>query len=72
MQYVPVAEAVQKLGFRQSDAKYELVFYATQLPPLGYKSYYIKKTNDGPIKPVPDPDNMSSLVSIGNDVGLIS
>ncbi|XP_075149649.1 lysosomal alpha-mannosidase II isoform X2 [Haematobia irritans] len=66
IQYVPVAEAVQKLKFRKSAANYELIFYAKDIPAFGYKSFYIQKTDGHHMKPVPDPDNMSSLVDIGN------
>lgn len=62
---------MQKLNFRKSQAKYELIFYATELPAFGYKSYYIKKTDSDHMKPVADPDNMSSLVDIGNQVKCI-
>lgn len=68
IQYVPVPEQVQNLTFRESKAKYELIFLANDLPPFGYKSYYIKKTNGDHMKPVPEPDNMSSLIDIGNEV----
>ena len=68
IQYVPVAEPVQNLTFRKSQAKYELIFLASDLPAFGYKSYYIKKTNGNHMKPEPEPDNMSSLVDIGNEV----
>uniref|UniRef100_A0A1I8QD07 Alpha-mannosidase n=1 Tax=Stomoxys calcitrans TaxID=35570 RepID=A0A1I8QD07_STOCA len=66
IQYVPVPEAVQLLKFRKSLAKYELIFYVRDIPAFGYKSFYIKKTDGHHMKPQPDPDNMSSLVDIGN------
>ncbi|XP_037825869.1 lysosomal alpha-mannosidase isoform X2 [Lucilia sericata] len=67
IQYVPVPEQLQNLTFRQSQAKYELIFLASDLPAFGYKSFYIKKTNGHHMKPEPDPDNMSSLIDIGNE-----
>ncbi|XP_005189989.1 lysosomal alpha-mannosidase isoform X2 [Musca domestica] len=67
IQYVPVAEPVQNLTFRESQAKYELIFLASELPAFGYKSYYITKSNGHHMKPVPDPENMSSLIDIGNE-----
>lgn len=68
IQYVPIPEAVQNLTFRKSSAEYEMVFLAQDLPAFGYKSYYIKKTNGHHMKPQPEPDNMSSLIEIGNKV----
>ncbi|XP_012160548.1 lysosomal alpha-mannosidase isoform X1 [Ceratitis capitata] len=66
-QFLPVPAPVQDLNFRKSSATYELVFTATELPALGYKSYYITKTNGNNMKPVPDPPNQSSFTSIGNE-----
>lgn len=49
-QIVPIPDEVLELQFRKSNAMYEVVFLATEIPPLGYKSYYIepKKTLDDP------------------------
>lgn len=66
-QIVPIPEAVQNLTFRTSRAEYELVFFASELPPMGYKSYYITKTNKNRLPPQPDPEKMSSLTQIGNE-----
>ena len=41
---MPIAKFVQNLPGRNSSATYELVFLASQLPPLGSKSYYIERT----------------------------
>lgn len=68
IQYVPISEGVMKLQFRNSSAKYELVFLANDMPPLGYKSYYISKINNYSPKPIPDPAAITSLTTIGNDV----
>lgn len=40
-QIVPIAENIQKLPGRRSQAKYELVFLAKDLPPLGARSYHV-------------------------------
>ncbi|XP_011181146.2 lysosomal alpha-mannosidase isoform X1 [Zeugodacus cucurbitae] len=66
-QFLPVPTPVQDLNFRKSSALYELVFLANSLPPLGYKSFYITKTNGNRMKPVADPVNESSFTSIGNE-----
>lgn len=42
-QVVPIPDPVQALGFRSSPAVVELVFLASELPPLGFKSYYVSK-----------------------------
>lgn len=68
IQYVPVAKPVQNLTFRDSAAKFELIFLATEIPAFGYKSYYIQKTDGHHMEPVPDPVNLSSLTEIGNQV----
>lgn len=67
-QIIPIPDQVLQLEFRKSKAIYELVFLATELPPMGYKSYYIQKTSKKRMKPVPDQENVSSFTSIGNEV----
>lgn len=42
-QLVPVAKPVRTLEFRQSKADNELVFQATEVPALGYKSYFVSR-----------------------------
>ena len=42
--FMPIAEFVKNLPGRKSSATHELVFLASQLPPLGSKSYYIEPT----------------------------
>lgn len=47
-QMVSIPDPVKKLDFRDSNSTYELVFLAPELPPLGYKSFFIvslKKNN---------------------------
>ena len=43
VQAVPIPNFVQKIPGRVSAADQELVFLATALPPLGIKSYYVRK-----------------------------
>lgn len=43
-QIVPVAQSVRKLYYRFSRASHELVFLASGIPPLGYKSYFVTRT----------------------------
>ncbi|XP_055295901.1 lysosomal alpha-mannosidase-like isoform X2 [Sitodiplosis mosellana] len=42
-QVVAIPTEVQSLSFRKSNAESELVILANELPPLGYKSYYVQK-----------------------------
>lgn len=44
VQLVPVPVPVLTLPERTSQASNELVFQATDIPPLGFRSYYISKT----------------------------
>ncbi|XP_055923548.1 lysosomal alpha-mannosidase isoform X2 [Eupeodes corollae] len=67
-QVVPIADAIKSLKFRHSNAKFELVFLASELPPLGYKSYYITKVKDsGRFAPEVKMVKRAALNSIGND-----
>lgn len=70
-QLVPIPESVLQLKFRKSEAKYDLVFYATQLPALGYRSYYIKTVPTDNMAPVPEPTYTSSYTNIYNKVTII-
>jgi lysosomal alpha-mannosidase len=45
-QLIPLPKSILELNFRQSEAKYELVFQANEVPGLGYKSYFITKLNN--------------------------
>lgn len=40
-QTVPIPEQVQNVPGRTSNATVELVFLANNIPPLGFKSYYV-------------------------------
>lgn len=42
-QLIAVADAVKNLEFRASKADNELVFQATEVPALGYKSYFVSR-----------------------------
>lgn len=49
-QMVPVSAAVKSLNYRTSKANNELIFQATEVPALGYKSYFISR-NLNPVEP---------------------
>lgn len=67
-QVVPVPSAVSYIKQRNSNATYELVFLASNLPAVGYKTYYIQKSESDPVimKPVSSPKKSSSYTVIGN------
>ncbi|KAH8287905.1 hypothetical protein KR018_006962 [Drosophila ironensis] len=69
-QVVPVPGTVTNIKHRSSSAQYELVFRATNIPPLGYRSYYIEKTSSSGkrLKPQALPKATSSVTEIGNNV----
>ncbi|XP_058057448.1 lysosomal alpha-mannosidase-like [Anopheles bellator] len=45
-QLVPIPETVQSISYRFSNATTELVFLANELPPLGFKSYFVTRAMD--------------------------
>lgn len=44
-QLIPISESVLSIPGRKSEAVKDLVFKATDLPPLGFKSFYLKTLN---------------------------
>ncbi|XP_002065049.4 lysosomal alpha-mannosidase isoform X2 [Drosophila willistoni] len=68
-QVVPVPTEVIDIFHRESSAKYELVFLASNLPPVGYRSYFIEKSENRNnfAKPQAQPKKRSSLTVIGNE-----
>ncbi|KAM8717605.1 hypothetical protein ACLKA7_004323 [Drosophila subpalustris] len=67
-QVVPVPSAVSYIKQRNSSATYELIFLASDLPAVGYKTYYIEKSDSdmARIRPVASPKKSSSFTVIGN------
>ncbi|KAG8262575.1 carbohydrate binding [Homalodisca vitripennis] len=59
VQVVPVAEAVTKVPGRFSEATVELVFRAVDLPPLGFRSYYVSPSNIV-IAPITEPERVTT------------
>ncbi|XP_053666254.1 lysosomal alpha-mannosidase-like [Anopheles marshallii] len=45
-QLVPIPQSVLNLSYRFSNATSELVFLANELPPLGFKSYFVTRAID--------------------------
>lgn len=78
IQVVPVPEPIQTLHFRSSNAPYEIVFLASSIPSLGYKSYFVSK-KPAPIIPTvhiianqdyqgddPNAIDVANSITIGN------
>ncbi|XP_017042898.2 lysosomal alpha-mannosidase isoform X1 [Drosophila ficusphila] len=67
-QAVPIPQPVIDIKHRNSTAKYELVFLATNIPPLGYRTYYVEKLEgtEANKKINPLPKATSSVTVIGN------
>ena len=45
VQVVPLPDEILNIPGRQSEARAELVFIAKNLPPLGFRSYYVQRSN---------------------------
>lgn len=52
-QLVPIPDEIQSLKYRRSISTVDLVFLATELPPMGYKSFFIEKKNSNQISADP-------------------
>lgn len=42
-QVVPIPDSIRQLSYRNSSATLELVFLAKEVPPLGFKSYFVER-----------------------------
>jgi lysosomal alpha-mannosidase len=60
VELIPIPEPVLKIPGRQSEAKVELVFKAADLPPLGFKSYSVKKKSGNEILQEEDVSELKS------------
>lgn len=69
---VPIAKPIIELKHRNSTATYELVFLASKLPAVGYKTFYIEQSDDDEsiLRPSASPKRTSSKTTIGNDVSV--
>ncbi|KAG8221971.1 hypothetical protein J437_LFUL007812 [Ladona fulva] len=45
VQIVPIQKELMEIPGRESQATYELIFKAQDLPPLGFRSYYVSRAN---------------------------
>jgi lysosomal alpha-mannosidase len=69
-QLVPIPEFVLSIPGRISNATYELVFLAVQLPRLGVKSYFIEKSSSSikTIRSINIYEGKNEDITISNDV----
>lgn len=63
-QFVPIPTSLVNLHYRTSTSTNELIFYATDIPPVGYKSFFVTRL------PTADPVNIETptgSVTVGSD-----
>lgn len=63
MQLIPVSPEIQKIPGRVSEATAELIFLASSIPPMGFKSYYIQRESG---------DQLSRAVPVRNEYNDVS
>jgi hypothetical protein len=61
-----IAEHVLRVPGRESTALHELVFHATDLPALGFRSYFVQRGEEN--KQQSQPVTGEDRLSIGNQV----
>ncbi|KAF2897558.1 hypothetical protein ILUMI_08618 [Ignelater luminosus] len=69
IQMVPIPDSIKKIPGRQSNAMYEIIFLASDLPPLGFKSYYVMKSSGSNLNTQSEGD---VNIEIDQNTGLIS
>lgn len=78
---MPIPNFVASIPGRNSSATHELIFYATNVPPLGSNSYYIEVSVSRKVKnPLisvlvwnsSDPSNQVADPEISNEVSLLA
>lgn len=67
-QIVSIPNEIRALSYRISDASIELVFLASELPPLGYKSYFVRRLNS----PKKETERQKPMVFLVQDNGFQS
>ncbi|KAF5294473.1 hypothetical protein FQR65_LT01599 [Abscondita terminalis] len=72
VQTIPVADTIAKIPGRLSNATQEIIFIAESIPPLGFKSFYIQKTQSTEREKMSSKFQESAQVKIDKDTGLIS
>lgn len=74
VQAIPVADSIQNIPGRQSKAAFEIIFLASAIPPLGFKSYYVAKSSKLTDDQTSSDVNVNEgvRVKIDADTGLVS
>ena len=44
VEFVPIPPTVEAIPGRNSEAKYEAIFEARDIPPIGFRTYYVRNT----------------------------
>ncbi len=65
-QIMPVSTRVKRIPGRRGNASFELIFHATDIPPLGFKSYHISKNPASAIGQMSMKSNVVASTSITN------
>ncbi|KAJ8964251.1 hypothetical protein NQ314_005027 [Rhamnusium bicolor] len=76
-QIIPIATPVLEIPGRESSATIELIFQAKDIAPLGFKSYFIEKTEEDIVIEQKELDNytqklLDAAFKINEETGLIS
>lgn len=63
-QFLPIPTPLANLHYRNSESNHELVFYATDVPPVGYKSFFVTRlTAANPV----NVETPTGTVTVGSD-----
>ncbi len=69
---MPIASFVASIPERNSSATHELIFLATQVPPLGSKSYFIEVSLESDHSSIPiQPNSTTEFIEISNNVKVL-
>lgn len=63
-QFLPIPTSLVNLHYRNSTATNELVFYATDIPPVGYKSFFVTRYEPATAGNIETP---TGSVTVGSD-----
>lgn len=69
---LPLPEFVKNLPGRDSQATHDLVIFASQLPPLGSKSFYVGPPENGTESATPEINESTEMKdqTISNEVAI--
>lgn len=67
IQIAPIPDRTKEIPYRRSAALYEIVFLAQEIPPLGYKSYYVETIASTISDPAPIDSADPTVILLQND-----